>query len=123
MKYFSKITIGLVLCMGVITSCKDDDETTIDGITIDKEEITIGAEGGTEKIAVSSNDQWVTRVSQPWVAVSPANGVGSAVCDLAIDSTLANVARTAQIRFSMEGREPKMVTITQFGFGNFDKRT
>ena len=29
----------------------------IDGITIDKEEITIGAEGGTEKIAVSSNDQ------------------------------------------------------------------
>lgn len=117
MKYFSKITIGLVLCMGVITSCKDDDETTIDGITVDKEEITIGAEGGTEKIAVSSNDQWVTRVSQPWVAVSPANGVGSAVCDLAIDSTLANVARTAQIRFSMEGREPKMVTITQFGFG------
>ena len=47
MKYFSKITIGLVLCMGVITSCKDDDETTIDGITVDKEEITIGAEGGT----------------------------------------------------------------------------
>ena len=59
MKYFSKITLGLILCMGIISSCKDDDETRIDGISLDKEEIAIGAEGGTEKIAVSSNDQWV----------------------------------------------------------------
>ena len=56
MKYFSKITLGLILCMGIISSCKDDDETRIDGISVDKEEIAIGAEGGTEKIAVSSND-------------------------------------------------------------------
>ena len=52
MKYIIKITLGLVLCAGVVTSCKDDDEPGIDGITVDKEEITIGAEGGTEKIAV-----------------------------------------------------------------------
>ncbi len=26
MKYFSKITLGLILCMGIISSCKDDDE-------------------------------------------------------------------------------------------------
>lgn len=117
MKYFSKITLGLILCAGFVTSCKDDDEAGIDGITIDKEEIAIGAEGGTEKITVSSNGQWVTRASEPWIAVSPANGLGSAVCDLAIDSTLANTSRTAQIRFSMDGRESKLVTITQFGFG------
>lgn len=53
MKYFSKITLGLILCAGFVSSCKDDDEVGIDGITIDKEEITIGAEGGTEKIADS----------------------------------------------------------------------
>lgn len=117
MKYFNKITLGLILCVGFATSCKDDDEVGVDGITIDKEEITIGAEGGTEKIAVSSDGQWVTRVSEPWIAVSPANGLGSAVCDLAIDSTLTNAARTAQIRFSMDGREPRLVTVTQFGFG------
>lgn len=117
MKYISKITIGLILCAGFITSCKDDDEARIEGITVDKEEITIGAEGGIEKIAVSSNDQWVANVSQPWIAVSPANGFGSAVCNLAIDSTLTNVARTAQIRFAMGGQEPKLVTVTQFGFG------
>ena len=117
MKYFSKITLGLILCMGIISSCKDYDETRIDGISLDKEEIAIGAEGGTEKIAVSSNDQWVVRVSKPWIAVSPANGFGSAVCELTIDSTLTNVARTAQISFTMNGREPSLVTVTQFGFG------
>lgn len=121
MKYIIKITLGLVLCAGFVTSCKDDDEPGIDGITVDKEEITIGAEGGTEKIAVSSNTQWVTRASEPWIAISPANGIGSAVCDLAIDSTLMNTARTAQIRFSADGRESKLVTVTQFGFGKLDE--
>ena len=38
MKYFSKITLGLILCMGIISSCKDDDETRIDGISVQKEE-------------------------------------------------------------------------------------
>ena len=26
MKYFSKITLGLILCAGFVSSCKDDDE-------------------------------------------------------------------------------------------------
>ena len=117
MKYLNKITLGLILCMGFISSCKDDDEAGINGISVDKEEITIGAEGGTERISVSSNEQWVARVSEPWIAVSPANGVGSADCVLAIDSTLKNTAREAQIRFSMNGGESKLVTVTQFGFG------
>ena len=53
MKYLNKITLGLILCMGLMTSCKDDDEIGIPGgIAVDREEITIVAEGGTEKIAV-----------------------------------------------------------------------
>lgn len=119
MKYLNKITLGLILCMGFVSSCKDDDEAGINGISVDKEEITIGAEGGTERISVSSNDQWVARVSDsdPWITVSPANGLGSADCVLAIDSTLRNTVRTAKIRFSMNGGESKLVTVTQFGFG------
>lgn len=118
MKYLNRITLGLILCTGLITSCKDDDEPGIPGgIAVDKEEITIGPEGGIEKIAVSSDIEWVANASQPWVAVSPANGSGEAECSLAIDSTLENTSRTAQIRFTLEGHEPKMVTITQFGFG------
>lgn len=118
MKYLSKITLGLILCMGLITSCKDDDEPAIaGGIAVDKEEITIGPEGGTERVAVSSYSNWVASASKPWIAVSPANGIGSADCTLAIDSTLENTSRTSQVRFSLDGQEPKVITITQFGFG------
>lgn len=117
MKYFSKITLGLILCAGITFSCKDDDEAGIVGITVDKEEITIGAEGGIEKISVSAQGQWVARAEKLWVAVSPANGMGSAVCNLAIDSTLDYKARHSEIRFAMEGGHSKLVTVTQFGFG------
>ncbi len=118
MKYLSKITLGLILCTGFMTSCKDDDETGISGgIAVDREEITIAAEGGTEKIAVSSNNSWVASSSQPWISISPANGLGSADCSLAIDSTLLEVSREAQIRFSVEGQEPKLIKVTQFGYG------
>lgn len=118
MKYLSKITLGLILCTGFMTSCKDDDETGISGgIAVDREEITIAAEGGTEKIAVSSNNSWVASSSQPWISISPANGLGSADCSLAIDSTLLEVSREAQIRFSAEGQEPKLIKVTQFGYG------
>ena len=117
MKYVNKIVIGLALCMGLTTACKDDDETGISGgIAVDKEEIAIGAEGGTEKIAVTSSTNWIATSSKPWIAISPANGLGSAECNLEIDSTLENGTRQAEIRFSVEGQEPKIVTVTQMGF-------
>jgi len=118
MKYLNKITLGLILCMGLMTSCKDDDEIGIPGgIAVDREEITIVAEGGTEKIAVSSNSNWVSSSSQPWISISPANGLGSADCSLAIDSTLSEKSREAQIRFSVEGQESKSIRVIQFGYG------
>ena len=118
MKYLNKVTLGLILCMGLMTSCKDDDEIGIPGgIAVDREEITIVAEGGTEKIAVSSNSNWVSSSSQPWISISPANGLGSADCSLAIDSTLSEKSREAQIRFSVEGQESKSIRVIQFGYG------
>ena len=44
MKYISKITLGLILCTALVTSCKDDDEPGIEGLALDKTEITMGAE-------------------------------------------------------------------------------
>lgn len=118
MKYLHKVIAGLVLCTGCITSCKDDNKTELPGgFLMDKEEIAIGPEGGLEKIAVLSDISWVAGASKPWIAVSPANGLGAAECQLAIDSTLENTARTAQIRFSSEQAGQKLITVTQFGFG------
>ena len=116
MKYSKKIIIGLALCAGIVTSCKEDEAGVSNNISTDKDEITIGPEGGTEQIAVSTNADWVAGSAKPWISISPANGMGSADCRLAIDSTLENNARTTQIRFAAEGQEPKLITITQFGF-------
>lgn len=116
MKYSKKIIIGLALCAGIITSCKEDEAGVSNNISTDKEEITIGPEGGTEQIAVTTNANWVADSSQPWISISPANGMGSADCRLAIDSTLENNARTTQIRFAAEGQESKLITVTQFGY-------
>ena len=112
MKYVYKIIPGVILFMGLAGACKDDDSTSIPGgIAVDKEEITIGPEGGTEQIAVTSYSNWVAGASKPWIFVSPANGSSSAECQLAIDSTLENTARTSQIRFALEGQEAKRYPI------------
>ena len=88
MKYVYKIIPGVFLFMGLAGALKDDDSTSIPGgIAVDKEEITIGPEGGTEQIAVTSYSNWVAGASKPWIFVSPANGSSSAECQLAIDST------------------------------------
>lgn len=116
MKYSKKIIIGLALCAGIVTSCKEDEAGVSNNISTDKDEITIGPEGGTEQVAVSTSADWVAGSAKPWISISPANGMGSADCRLAIDSTLENNARTTQIRFAAEGQEPKLITVTQFGF-------
>ena len=46
MKYLVKIALGLFVYMAVVASCKDDDDSGITGFSIDKEDITMGADGG-----------------------------------------------------------------------------
>lgn len=117
MKHIYNVAATLMLCAGLTVSCNDNDGPGIpDGLNTDKEEITIGPEGGIETISVSSRSEWTAGASKPWISVSPANGVGMADCRLAIDSTLENTVRTSQIRF-MSNNEQKLITVTQFGFG------
>ena len=118
MKYISNITWALLLCAGLVVSCKDDDEPGIPGgLALDKTEIAMGPEGGTERVQVTSDVNWVSSVSGPWVSVSPANGFGSAVSVLSVDSTLENTARTIEVRYAPQGQQPRTVTVTQFGYG------
>ena len=119
MKYLNNSIIwSLVLCTGLVVSCKDDDEPGIPGgLALDKTEIEVGAAGGTERVQVTSSSNWVSSVSAPWVSVSPANGFGSVASVLAIDSTLENTPRKLEIRYTPQGGQPQTLTVTQFGFG------
>lgn len=118
MKYISKITLGLGLFASLLASCKDDEVADSNmGISLDKETIAIGPDGGTESIVVTAGRNWVSSASRPWVAVSPANGFGSVEGSLAIDSTLEVTARTAQVRYRQEDNQEVILTINQFGYG------
>ncbi len=96
-------------------SC-DDAAKNIVSFQSDKEDIAISAEGGVEQIRITSTEEWVALASEPWLMITPANGVGTTDCSVVIDSTLMNGMRTATIRFTPNGQEPKTVTVRQLGF-------
>lgn len=118
MKIINRLILGLAVFAGITTSCKEDDDVNIPGgLSLDVEEITVGPEKSFKEILVKADVNWQASSSTPWISVSPANGTGSATCELNIDSTLTYTARTAQVRFSPAGNEAKILKVTQFGFG------
>ena len=118
MKIINRLILGLAVVAGITTSCKEDDDLNIPGgLSLDVEEITVGPEKSFKEIIVKADVNWQASSSTPWISISPANGTGSATCVLNIDSTLTYTARTAQVRFNPAGNTPKILKVTQFGFG------
>lgn len=118
MKYMNKLTLGIVLAAGLFTACSDKDDVDIPGgLALDKEEIAIGPQGGTEKIAIAASQDWVANTSEPWLMLSPANGVGSVEGTIKVDSTLSNTLRSTELSFQGANGQSRKLTITQFGYG------
>lgn len=115
-KYFKYYTTGLfVLGLALFNSCKDENELT-SGFSIDKEEITMGENGGIETIQVSGDAKWQTTIDATWVRVLPSNGVGSTLCEVKVDSSVVAEPRYAEIQYMAEGGTTKTVKITQTGY-------
>ena len=119
MKYINKLTWLLVLGAGLMTaSCSDSDDVDIPGgLAIDKEQIEIAAEGGSEQLAIAASQNWVANVDEPWLMLTPANGVGSTTATVVVDSTLMNGRRTTDIAFIGDNGQRRTVSIKQFGYG------
>lgn len=119
MKYINKLTWLLVLGAGLMTaSCSDSDDVDIPGgLAIDKEQIEIAAEGGSEQLAIAASQNWVANVDEPWLMLTPANGVGSTTATVVVDSTLMTGRRTTDIAFIGDNGQRRTVTIKQFGYG------
>ena len=118
MKYMNKLTLGIVLAAGLFTACSDKDDVDIPGgLALDKEEIAIGPQGGTEQIAIAASQDWVANTSEPWLMLSPANGVGSIEGTIKVDSTLSNTLRSTELSFQGANGQSRKLTITQFGYG------
>ena len=119
MKYINKLTWLLVLGAGLMTaSCSDSDDVDIPGgLSIDKEQIEIGAQGGSEQLAIAASQNWVANVDEPWLMLTPANGVGSTTATVVVDSTLMNGRRTTDIAFIGDNGQRRTVSVVQFGYG------
>ena len=119
MKYINKLTWLLVLGAGLMTaSCSDSDDVDIPGgLSIDKEQIEIGAQGGSEQLAIAASQNWVANVDEPWLMLTPANGVGSTTATVVVDSTLMNGRRTTDIAFIGDNGQRRTVSVKQFGYG------
>lgn len=116
MKNISKYIIGLSVLAGIMCSCKED-QPTIAGFSLDKEEITIADPNGeTALVNVSTESEWQASTEATWLQVTPGNGVGSAAVEVKADSSILASIREGQIQFLAKGIGVKVLKVKQFGY-------
>ena len=97
-----------------VFACKE--QAPVD-FNLDTDMIEIGPAGGVKTINVSSEDNWIATVQEPWLTVSPANGVGSIECRIIIDSALSVTQREAVVRIENQvTKDRKDFKVKQKGF-------
>lgn len=112
MKMYRRIIIALA-CFSMSVACVNEQNVEF---ALDTDAIQVGPEGGVRTIKVSASENWVASTQQPWITVSPANGRGTAECQVIIDSTLKwNEVREGKV-FINADKESNSFTITQKGF-------
>lgn len=112
-KYIYRFALVCAASIAVL-ACKEPAQVIFD---LDSDLIEVGPAGGVRKINVSSGDSWIAIVQEPWLTVSPANGVGTMECSVIIDSALAVTGREATVRIvNQETDERQEFTVRQDGF-------
>lgn len=114
-----RITILFALAVLFLASCREEGVTT-ESFQVDKQEGVFAApEGGTEYLQVTSTVEWIASTNEPWLSVSPANGIGSTKCAILVDSTLQNGTRKAELTFETIDGDRYVVMVEQGGFAKF----
>lgn len=107
--------VGIATLLAVV-GCVEDKTPAIEGFEADTTTIEAEASGGRHNITIRSEREWSAVVDVPWVMVSPANGRGEIRCEVRIDSTLINDARSTEIGFRSGGEIMQRVAIHQAGY-------
>lgn len=121
MKIKNNILILAMAALAIVGCTKDK---TTQGFDSDRELIEFSADGGVEKVKISSDDEWVASVGMqqngdpnPWITISPANGRGSVTCDFIIDSALTTLPREANVYIrNIRTNSEKCIKIKQAGY-------
>ena len=118
MRNYILIMAAMLVAMAACTKSQTVDFGT------DRRTIQVGANGGVEKVQISSDDAWVATVGMqedgtpnPWITVSPANGRGSVTCDIKIDSALTVQPRSAVVTIqNVATNSLQRIAINQDGY-------
>lgn len=107
--------IFLALALGSLLSCTDD-KNKVDFV-LDENKIEVTAAGGVKKIRLNASERWIASTDNPWISISPANGVGSVDCEFRIDSALTVEPRRGVVRIqNLVTNQEQELIIEQEGF-------
>ena len=113
MKYTKYLLLTLALF--AFFACQDSEEQG--SAATDVSLIEMEAVGGVEKVAVNMSNRWIVSTDNPWISVSPANGVGATVCQFKIDSALTSTPRSGVVRIqNLDTWEEREIEVRQAGF-------
>ena len=83
----------------------------------DVTDISVGPDAEVRTISIKSDDKWIVDVQEPWIAVSPANGIGNVECKVMIDSALNTVSRNGKIFIeNLTTKEQIVLNVNQEGY-------
>ena len=113
-----RLSILFAIATILLISC-DENGFNDSVLELDKTCIFAEPEGGTEFLQVTSSVEWIASSNEPWISISPANGIGSTKCRILIDSTLVNGVREAKLTFMTVESDIDTVRVVQGGFAKF----
>jgi len=99
--------------VALVAACAPEKEISFE---LDSKEIHVGPEGGVRSIKVDVGEPWTAMTNEPWIAISPANGKGSELCSVVVDSTLLNDVREDVVRIQTASGQYKEFAVVQDGF-------
>ena len=106
----------LLLIAGLFVSCNDkDDPIIMTGLTLSEETLNVSADGGKYTIVLNAGQDWVVSSDKEWCMVNPANGYGSTICEIHIDSSYLYKERTANLTFR-GSNSSRNLTVNQLGY-------
>lgn len=116
MKRFLNIIMVISACMVLAVSCKEEDNV-VSEFSIDKTEIAVGADGGSELLEIKGNVKWQGTSESSWLKFSPSNGEGAATCEVLVDSSVVAEPREGVITFMAAGQTTATtVKVMQMGY-------
>lgn len=116
MKRFLNIIMVISACMVLAVSCKEEDNV-VSEFSIDKTEIAVGADGGSELLEIKGNVKWQGTSESSWLKFSPSNGEGATTCEVLVDSSVVAEPREGVITFMAAGQTTATtVKVMQMGY-------